>query len=201
MKTLNLILGTSLFTISLFAQQGPTNNSPSAPSQNGTNARDFWSRAGNTNLNGTNNIFGTLWDSPIFVQTDGGNRLMFSHLASGAQLQAYTGSLLNPLPGNRLTRIGISRDGSQPVTKPLSLLHLGYNSPISGIAAGHRSWQDIGTMYMAQTDNFYVGLRQKNSADPKGRTSSVLATPDDAQMLLLAGAIILQIMARHLIIT
>jgi hypothetical protein len=186
---IKIIVSTLLTSVSIYAQV-PTGVPPTPypafnPPTTQNVANRAWYRGGNAlgSPGATNNIFGTAagFDSPIFVQTDGGNRLMFSHLAAGAQLQVYPGSLLNPLPGNLLTRIGISRDGSQPITKPLSLLHLGYNSPISGIAAGHRSWQDIGTMYMAETDNFYVGLRQKNSVDPKGRISSVLATPNDAQ--------------------
>ncbi len=66
-------------------------------------------------------------------------------------------------------------------------MHIGYDSPFAfGIVAGFRSWQDIGTTYMASSDNFYVGLRQKAVADPTGRTSAALATPNDAQDAVLS---------------
>ena len=70
MKKITIILG--LFTSSiLFGQQNATNNNPSVPAQNGTNDRAFWSRSGNTPINGNNNIFGTLWNSPIYTKTNG----------------------------------------------------------------------------------------------------------------------------------
>jgi len=80
----------------------------------------------------------------------------------------------NPMAGNRLTRIGISRDGNNPVTRPLSVVHIGYDWPFPNLAqGGFRSWQDLGTMYMALTDNMYTGMREKDPTDPTGRTSKV----------------------------
>jgi len=119
------------------------------------------------------------------VRTANLNRLWIRQNAFGAQMQNYPGSLLNPLPGFRQTRIGISRDGLNPVTLPQSLLHLGYDSFFGG-SAGRRSWEEIGTMYSAETDNFYVGLRQKVAADPTGRQSTSLLTPNDAQDAVIA---------------
>jgi hypothetical protein len=171
----------------LYAQQNPTANNPLLPLFNGTNSGEFWSRAGNTLNNGTNNILGTKWNSGIFVQTNSGNRMHITHKAAAAPLQPYATSLVNPLPGTRLTRIGISRDGNNPILNPLSLMHVGYDSPFPfGTVAGFRSWQDIGTTYMASSDNFYVGLRQKAVIDPTGRTSAALVNPNDAQDAVLS---------------
>jgi hypothetical protein len=119
------------------------------------------------------------YNSQLQVITQGFDRMWIHHRGAGA-LQNYPGALANPLPGNRLTRIGISRDGSAPLNTPLCMLHLGYNWPIPGVAGGFRSWQDVGTMYSQQTDNFYVGMRQKSATDPTGRTSTVLLNPTDA---------------------
>jgi len=74
MKKRITFLGLLLFAEFAYSQQPATNNNPSLPAQNGTNDRAFWSRAGNTQNNGANNIFGTLWNSPIYTQTNGVQR-------------------------------------------------------------------------------------------------------------------------------
>lgn len=187
MKT-KIHIGLMVLGFNAVAQQNPTGSAP--PPNTAPNVfalqnmvEKAWYRGGNLpgGSAGINNILGTMWNSPIYMQTDGGNRIQVSHKTFATPLQNYSGSLTSPLPGNRLTRVSISRDGLLPVTQPLSLLHLGYNSSVSGVAAGHRSWQDIGTMYMADSDNLYVGLRQKSAADATGRTSVVTQTPTDAQ--------------------
>ena len=52
-----------------FGQQIPTSSGNNA--QAGRTDKKFWSRGGNTNTspNGMNNIFGTLWNSPIYTKT------------------------------------------------------------------------------------------------------------------------------------
>jgi len=61
------------------AQQIPTNTSPALPALNGTNASNFWSRAGNsgTGVNNSNNLFGTAlnFNSPIYTITNGALRM------------------------------------------------------------------------------------------------------------------------------
>jgi hypothetical protein len=58
-----------------FSQQNPTNTSPGGAIPSGQTSNQYWSRAGNTATFGTNNIFGTLWDSPIYTQTNGRNHM------------------------------------------------------------------------------------------------------------------------------
>jgi hypothetical protein len=89
--------------------------------------------------------------------------------------------MVNPYPGNSLTRIGISIDGTSPVTLPMAALHIGYDW-LSGPGAqgGFRDWMNIGTMYMEGTDQMYVGLREKG-LDPTGRTSTLSVTQEDGQ--------------------
>ncbi len=75
-KTLRILaLSTGLISpIVTFAQQNPTNTSPAGVAPSGQNSQQYWSRAGNNNSIGNNNIFGTLWNSPIYTYTDGTNR-------------------------------------------------------------------------------------------------------------------------------
>jgi hypothetical protein len=71
-------------------------------------------------------------------------------------------------PTNR-TRIAISSDGSNPITKPLSLLHLGYNTgnttPLINNTDGWRAWMDLGMFTSNGTDNVYIGLKNEGTAD------------------------------------
>jgi hypothetical protein len=71
----------------------------------------------------------------------------------GSSYAVYNPGAIN----TSFTRIGISHDPTRPLTRPLSLLHLGYNSTLIS-NDGWRPWMDVG-IYMAQeTDNMYVGL-------------------------------------------
>lgn len=74
------------------------------------------------------------------------------------------GGLITPI--NR-SRIAISADGANPVTRPLSLLHLGFNTGAVALAPGGtdgwRPWMDIGTFTSNGTDNVYVGLKDEGN--------------------------------------
>lgn len=63
------------------------------------------------------------------------------------------------------TRVAISYDPASPVTRPLSLLHLGYNTGLfsfpGGSTDGWRPWMDIGMFVSNGTDNTYLGLKQE----------------------------------------
>jgi hypothetical protein len=68
---------------------------------------------------------------------------------------------------NNFTRMSVSHNPSNPVTRPLSLLHLGYNtaqnSSNQNATDGWRSWMDIGTFTSDGTDNMYVGLKDEGN--------------------------------------
>jgi hypothetical protein len=86
-----------------------------------------------------------------------------TNLPTGGPMAAY-----NPgsLPGN-LSRVSISHNPSNPVTRPLSLLHIGYNAGLNsfvpGATDGWRSWMDIGTFTNDGSDNIYVGLKREST--------------------------------------
>ncbi|NQX98699.1 MAG: tail fiber domain-containing protein, partial [Flavobacteriales bacterium] len=91
--------------------------------------------------------------------------------------------LNNPanLPGNR-TRVSISHNPANPVTRPLSLLHLGYNTGAvgNGTIDGWRDWMDIGTFTSNGTDNMYVGLKQETGGLPASdRNDAVVSWGDN----------------------
>ena len=83
------------------------------------------------------------------------------------QIGALNGGInINPggLPNNT-TRVAISHNPALPVTRPLSLLHLGYDAGIvsatPGATDGWRSWMDIGMFVSNGTDNTFIGLKEE----------------------------------------
>lgn len=56
--------------------QAPLTNTDPAGNASGRNSQQYWSRGGNTDNLGTNNVFGTLWNSPIYTQTAGITRMV-----------------------------------------------------------------------------------------------------------------------------
>ncbi len=143
----------------VISQQNPTNNNPSVPAQNGTNDRAFWSRSGNSQINGNNNIFGTLWNSPIYTQTNGVNRYKLN-----GTLNYPVNGFTAPRDGYfLLTSINASMSGSP------GLLYDGGRGAFSqfhihggGIAQefGYRSWMRTGITLTDNNDMSYIGLRQ-----------------------------------------
>jgi hypothetical protein len=91
------------------------------------------------------------------------------------------------------TRMSVSHNPTNPVTRPLSLMHLGYNAGIPlGGTDGWRSWMDIGTFTSNGTDHVYVGLKReqinnRNDAvinwGDDGHTATPLAGPDNLRFI------------------
>ena len=124
MKNLTLLLGASLFTINIFAQ-APTNNGPAVPALNGTNARDFWSRAGNTGVgaSNSNNIFGTLWNSPIYTQTNAKTCMLINGDRT-VGINAYLGQVTDGFVGIGPNTAAQGFPWNAGNAGPFSLLHL-----------------------------------------------------------------------------
>ncbi len=71
-----------------------------------------------------------------------------------------------PFTTQNLTRIGISHNPGSPVTRPLSLLHLGYNTANSTSNDGWRPWMDVGMFVSQNSDNVYLGTKpESNGSD------------------------------------
>jgi len=94
------------------------------------------------------------------------------------------GALNNGVPFNpgalptNLTRVGVSHDPTQPVTRPLSLMHLGYNTGATN--DGWRNWMDVGTFTANGTDNMYVGLKREPTSFPIDRFDAVINWGDNS---------------------
>ncbi|MBX7095306.1 MAG: tail fiber domain-containing protein, partial [Flavobacteriales bacterium] len=89
---------------------------------------------------------------------------------NGAAYAVYNPGAVN----TNFTRIAISHDPSNPLTRPLSLLHMGYNTAVLPLN-GWRNWMDIGTLITTNTDNMYVGLKDGQN----GVTDAVINWGDD----------------------
>lgn len=144
----------------LHAQQNPTNTFPTS-STNGISSNQFWSRAGNTDAFGSNNILGTLWNSPIYIQTNGLNRAAFF-----SNQGILAPPWVNPLPFGG--GMAINLDPSNPIRNPLALLHIGEHlqgniSTGGGPQGGYRSWMQVGTFYGHRSDQLYVGMKLETS--------------------------------------
>lgn len=126
-------------------------------------------------------------NTPFIVQTAStgagtstatGERLRVTSIGALNNTEGSFGALTTP--ANR-TRIAISADGSDPITRPLSLLHLGYNTGAIAITPGTdgwRNWMDLGIFTTNGSDNVYLGLKQESG--PVGdRQDAVLSWGDN----------------------
>lgn len=105
--------------------------------------------------------------------TNNGERIRITHIGA-----LNNGIAFNPgnLPLNR-TRIGISHNPVSPITRPLSLLHIGYNTDNSTTNDGWRPWMDVGIFNSSNSDHLYLGL--KNEANG---SDAVLAWGDNSDV-------------------
>ncbi len=108
--------------------------------------------------------------TPLVFQTDWNNNSGGTN--AGERMRITTTNFLNTQgqyiginPGNgNFTRVGISHNGQNPIERPMSLLHLGYDisSSLYGTTAdGWRDWMDVGTFTAMGSDNMYVGLKDE----------------------------------------
>jgi len=93
-------------------------------------------------------------------------RVRIMAVGDSTQLNAGSGIYRVNNPGSlisRMTRMSISHDPTTPVTRPLSLLHLGYNTLITGVDStnGWRNWMDIGMFVSQASDNVFIGLKRE----------------------------------------
>ena len=153
----------SCFGSLAYSQQNPTPNPATDPTtglpapQKGQYA---WFRGGNLgagNPAGTNNIFGTLWNSPIYTVTNGVNRM---------KLNGSLPYVVNTYPGVRdgYLLLGYSGTFAAPLfngatSGAYSQLHLNGFDGTFVPTGGYRPWMKTGITLTDNNDLSYFGLR------------------------------------------
>jgi len=126
----------------------------------------------NANANGTAAIYNQEL-KPILLSTNAnsntinpvngatGERVRITSVNTPTNLPTTGMGIYNPgsIPNN-ITRMSVSHDPTAPVTRPLSLVHLGYNTSLLS-TDGWRKWMDVGTFTSNGSDNMYVGLKDE----------------------------------------
>ncbi len=126
----------------------------------------------NANANGTAAIYNQEL-KPILLSTNANSntinpvigatreRVRITNVNTPTNLPTGGMGIYNPgsIPNN-ITRMSVSHDPTAPVTRPLSLVHLGYNTSLLS-TDGWRKWMDVGTFTSNGSDNMYVGLKDE----------------------------------------
>ncbi|MBN9294939.1 MAG: tail fiber domain-containing protein [Flavobacteriia bacterium] len=147
----------------------------------------------NTNINGTAALYNQENRALLFstnantntINITGGatnERMRLMSVGTPTNLAGGGFGVFNPAGINtNFTRMAISHNPGNPITRPLSLLHLGYNTGAVAITPGTdgwRPWMDIGIFTTNGTDNVYLGL--KDEGGPLGdRQDAVLSWGDN----------------------
>ncbi len=170
-----ILYAVSLITAYSWGQQAPTVNNPG---NGGATNPNYWSRAGSSdNGGGTNNIFGTRWNSPIYFITGGLaqntyrarlngdftfpnqypiNGYTFSNDQNGVNTSGYFGLGFNKdalWSQNPASGLGNPRG-------PFSLLHLNGREGDFVQQFGFRPWMKTGITFTDNNDLSYMGLRK-----------------------------------------
>ncbi|NBX79048.1 MAG: tail fiber domain-containing protein, partial [Flavobacteriales bacterium] len=145
----------------------------------------------NPNINGTAAIYNQE-KKPLLLSSDAitttinpatgvtGERVRITNVSTPTN---YASGLMGPynpagLPAST-TRVSISQDPSNPVTRPLSLLHLGYNTTPYTNTDGWRSWMDVGMFVSNKSDHVYLGLKSESLNPNINRQDAVLGWGDN----------------------
>jgi hypothetical protein len=153
MKKIKLkFLAASIFlSISAIAQP-PTGTPPAT--NTAARAAAAWYRGGNFPIGSTPpgaNIFGTMFNSPIYTYTNSVNR---------TRLNGTLTTTINAVNQNVDGYFGISPSGYFANNTPVAMLHLyGANNTFFGIGGGWRSWMKTGAFMNENSDAMYVGMK------------------------------------------
>jgi len=137
MKKITTLIATLLIGSFIYGQQAPSGTA---------NPNANWRRGGNTAGGGAPNIFGTMWNSPIYTYTNGINRMTIFGFGTGNA--AGRVAMGNNLPANFIAR---------------SRLHLHQNSGNTNIRFTNNT---IGSL---ATDGFQVGITKSGLAQVRQR--------------------------------
>lgn len=131
-----------------------------------------WRRGGNLlappGLGANNNIFGTMWNSPIYTVTNGANRMKlngsFTNGTNQYPLNGYTFSTTNTgvnTSGYMLLGFGAGASAELYQNRgAFSLLHLNGRLGNFVQSEGYRPWMQTGITFTDNQDLSYFGLRQ-----------------------------------------
>jgi len=144
------ILVASILCGGLAYGQAPTGAPPVNPANVSLTARSAWYKGGNDN-NGAapnNNIFGTMWNSPIYTYTNGINRMTI--FGGGTGTFGGRVALGNNLPATFVpqARLHLHQTGGGVFTR--------YTNGITGLSSGDGFLTGIsgfGTAYLKQLEN------------------------------------------------
>ncbi len=137
--------------------------------------------------NGTNGVLKWQENNSFIIRTDwnnnpgginNGERLRITTIGDNQNAIPQPGSIID----NNTTRVAISYRGSNPVTEPRSLLHLGFNAGLLNGQHGWRNWMDFGTFTTNGQDHVYVGLKEEPGGGVFGiseRMDAVIAWGDE----------------------
>lgn len=181
MKKLIFIWFSSIQLFSLKAQQNPTGNPPAnnTPSQ----ANAAWYRGGNNQGNlGTSNIFGTLWNSPIYTQTNGRNRMKLNGtttytvngIASPNSKEGYLLIGLEPLGPPLLNLFQTNQFGNN--AGAFSQLHI---TGLRATSQGYRPWMHTGVTFTDNDDLSYFGTRKLGTVNTTNQNETVICWSND----------------------
>ncbi len=125
-------------------------------------ANNAWFRGGNTNNLNNNNIFGTMWNSPIYTHTDGQNRMVVNGTKIGT-INGYTGQNTSGFVGIGANTAAQGFLWNTPSVGPMSLLHLNSGIGASPQIFGWRPWMKYGIVSTHNQDFMFMGQRQNGT--------------------------------------
>ena len=123
-------------------------------------------------------------NQPLIIQTDWNNTIGGTNNGERMRITSIGApGVRNPAgaPNDNITRVAISHDGSDPITDPVSLLHLGNDlGSLFPSNDGWRDWMDVGMFINKSNDNIYVGLKNEGS-DLTDRYDAVISWGDNQE--------------------
>ncbi|MEN9303800.1 MAG: hypothetical protein RL264_2229 [Bacteroidota bacterium] len=93
-----------------------------------------------------------------------GERMRIMHIGAPTTISSGSIGTYNPASlASNITRMSISHNPTTPVTRPMSLLHLGYNTTSILSTDGWRTWMDVGMYVSNSSDHVYLGLKNEGT--------------------------------------
>ena len=164
---MKLKLTTTALALNLFANaQTPPTGIPPFPVTVPNNANSAWYRGGNnpSGTAGSNNIFGTMFNSPVYHFTSGKNRMIVNGDKT-TTINSYPGQVTDGFVGIGANTALQGFPWNGPAAGPFSLLHL--NSGVGSFVQqfGWRPWMKYGITSTHNQDFMFFGQRATGGLD------------------------------------